>query len=319
MLEVTFALVPGIAVCAWLFGWSVIVHCLLAVATALACEACMLALRRRPLYPFLTDGSAMLTGLLLALSLPALAPWWITVLGTAFAVIVVKHMYGGLGSNPFNPAMAGYVFLLISFPVEMTTWPVPFALPGAAPGPGDAFGLVFSGAGDWDAVSGATPLDRLKTGLGMLQPMAQIQADPMFGIVAGRGWEWLSLAWLGGGLWLVYRRIISWHIPVGLIGAVFLLGLLFYLGNPHEHAPPLFHVFGGATMIGAFFIATDPVTAPSAPAGRLLFGIGAGVLIYVIRSFGGYPDAVAFAVLLMNITAPTIDRYTRPRVFGHSR
>ncbi|MEW6352897.1 MAG: electron transport complex subunit RsxD [Pseudomonadota bacterium] len=322
MLRVVYALLPGIAAYMWFFGWGVVVNIVFAILVALAAEALMLALRKRPIKPFLLDGSALVTAVLLALSLPPLAPWWLTLIGTAFAIIVAKQLYGGLGFNPFNPAMIGYVVLLISFPREMTLWLAPAALSGHYLGLADAALFIFTGrlpqGLSVDAVSAATALDSLKTQLGMGHGVTEaLRAGPIFGALGGYGVEWINGLFLIGGLWLIRRRVISWHIPTAMLAAMAALALIFYVINPDRYAPPLFHLFTGATMLGAFFIATDPVTASTTPRGRLLYGAGIGVLTYVIRTWGGYPDAVAFAVLLMNMAAPMIDHYTQPRVFGH--
>ncbi len=322
MFRVILALLPAAAAYAWLFGWGVIINILLAVGVALVCEAAMLALRGRPLFPTITDGSAILTALLLVFALPPLAPWWLTTIGVAFAIIVAKHLYGGLGFNPFNPAMIGYVVLLVSFPRELTLWSLPAQLAGHSLDFSATLNYIFSGILPAnltiDALTSATPLDVMKTRLGLGQSTSEIMAaQPVFSFVGGKGWIWINLLLLAGGLWMIYRRIINWHIPVALLGSLFAISLLFYLLDP-EHSPsPLFHLFSGAAILGAFFIATDPVTAATSNTGRLWYGAGIGILIYVIRSWGGFPDGVAFAVLLMNMAAPTIDHYTKPRVYGH--
>ncbi len=314
MLTVCAALLPAVAVSLMLFGWAVIVQILLASLTALAAEALMLKVRQRPLAPFLGDGSALVTAWLLALSLPAISPWWLTVLGTLFAIVVVKQLYGGLGYNVFNPAMAGYAMLLVSFPLEMTRWQVP----GQPLSLAQSLSLIFGGPQDMDAVSGATVLDHLKTQLRLgetgIDPLMQ---SPLFGFFGGTGWEWINLALLAGGLFLLWRKIIGWQIPVAMLASLALCAGLFHVIDPNQYASPLFHVSSGAAILGAFFIATDPVSAATSPRGRLIYGAGIGLLVYVIRTWGGYPDGVAFAVLLMNMVAPLIDHYTKPRVFGH--
>ena len=319
MQRVLLALLPGIACATWLLGWGILINILLASVTALAAEAVMLRIRGRPAMPGLRDGSALVTGVLLALALPPLTPWWIPVIGSLFGVVVAKQLYGGLGYNPFNPAMAGYVVLLISFPLELTLWP-PVAEWPSLP---DTLALVFAGqlpAGvSLDALTAATPMDGIKTRLGLNETVSEIRASGLFGMVGGLGWEWINLAYLAGGLALLKLRVIQWHIPVSLLGSLFLTALVFYLLNPDHYTAPDFHLFSGATMLAAFFIATDPVSACTTPRGRLLFGAGIGLLIYIIRTWGGYPDGVAFAVLLMNMAAPVIDHYTQPRVFGHDR
>jgi electron transport complex protein RnfD len=322
MFQVLYALLPGFAVYVWFFGWGIVVHALLAVGVALAAEAAMLRARGRALRPFITDASAVLTGVLLALSLPPLAPWWVTVVGTAFAIVIAKQLYGGLGYNPFNPAMVGYVVLLISFPREMTVWPAADVVSGHYIGMMDSLRIVFlgqPGTAGLDAVSGATPLDLMKTQLGLDHMVSEIQSSPVFGDFGGKGWEWLSNAFFLGGLWLLFRRVISWQIPVGVLGSLILISVVFYAVDAGAYPTPMFHVFSGGAMLGAFFIATDPVSAATTPRGRLLYGAGIGLLTYVIRTWGGYPDGVAFAVLLMNLAAPTIDYYTQPRVLGHSK
>ena len=322
MFKVILALLPAAATYAWLFGWGVIINALLAVGVALVCEAAMLTLRGRPLLPTILDGSAILTALLLVFALPPLAPWWLTTIGVAFAIIVAKHLYGGLGFNPFNPAMIGYVVLLVSFPRELTLWSLPAQLAEQTLGFGATLNYIFSATLPAnltiDALTAATPLDVMKTQLGLGQTTSGIMAaQPVFGFIGGKGWIWINILLLAGGLWLIYRRVINWHIPAALLGSLFAISLLFFLLDP-EHSPsPLFHLFSGAAILGAFFIATDPVTAATSNVGRLWYGAGIGILIYVIRSWGGFPDGVAFAVLLMNMAAPTIDHYTKPRVFGH--
>ncbi|MDV3239571.1 MAG: electron transport complex subunit RsxD [Gammaproteobacteria bacterium] len=323
MREVLLALVPGMLCAWWFFGWGVIVNVLLAVLTCTAAEALMLALRSRPVGATLADGSAVLTGALLALALPPLAPWWIPVIGGLFAIVVAKQLYGGLGYNPFNPAMIGYVALLISFPREMTLWSAPAGVGAAGLGLTETLAWSFGGSlpdgTGLDALTMATPLDSVKTSIGLGLTVHEITAGPLFGGYAGIGWEWINFACLVGGLYLIYRRAIAWQIPVGMLGALFVIALLFHGSDTDAFPSPLFHLFSGAAMLGAFFIATDPVTASTTPRGRLIYGAGIGVLTYVIRTWGGYPDGVAFAVVLMNMAAPTIDYYTRPRVFGETR
>ena len=320
MRLVLLALIPGMAAHLYFFGWGLLINLGIAIPAALASEALMLHWRRRPIKPFLSDCSAVLTATLLAIALPPLAPWWLIFIGTAFAIIIAKQLYGGLGYNPFNPAMAAYAMLLIAFPREMTTW-----LPAQAHAPAFLDSLRYSlfetlpdGLG-LDSISMATPLDTVKTQLGMNLTLAEIRdlGRELFGLLGGRGWEWINMMFLAGGLLLIALRVISWHIPAAILGSLFLCALVFQLIDVDTHASPLFHLFSGATMLGAFFIATDPVSAATTVRGRLYYGAGIGILTYVIRSWGGYPDGFAFAVLLMNMAVPTIDYYTRPRVFGH--
>jgi electron transport complex protein RnfD len=323
MLKVLLALIPGIAAYVWVFGGGILVTLTLASVTALASEAIALKLRNRPIKPFLMDGSALVTAWLLALALPPLAPWWIVVVGTLFAIIVAKQLYGGLGYNPFNPAMVGYAVLLISFPLIMTSWPAPLVLAQAKLGFADQLHYIFGGvlpAGVLvDAISSATPLDYLKTQLTLHHNIQAITQAPIFGVLGGKGGELVTGAYLLGGLYLLQQRIISWHLPTAFLAALALMAGAFYLADATHFANPAFHLFSGATMLCAFFIVTDPVSGPTTPRGKLIFAAGVGMLTYLIRVYGGYPDGVAFAVLLFNICVPLIDAYTQPRVFGHEK
>ncbi|HEY5603606.1 MAG TPA: electron transport complex subunit RsxD [Gammaproteobacteria bacterium] len=324
MVRVLLALLPAMVAYCWYFGWGLLINITIAVATALGCEYLMLKLRQRPVNPFLSDGSVVVTAVLLAFCLPPLAPWWLIILGTGFAVVIAKHLYGGLGYNPFNPAMAGYVVLLISFPKEMTVWLPPFILSELNFSLIDTLNAVFIGvypAGfTLDALTAATPLDLVKTQLSIDVTIAETKnAYAIFGDFGGLGWEWIGNWVFLGGVWLIYKKVISWHIPVAVLASLFTIALVFYLKDADHYASPMFHVFSGAAMLGAFFIATDPVSAATTPMGRIVYGIGIGILTYVIRVWGGYPDGIGFAVLLMNLAAPTIDYYTQPRVYGHKR
>ena len=320
MREVLYALVPGTLALAWFFGPGVLVQIVLASAFALLFEAAMLKLRGRPMATGLQDCSALVTAVLFALCIPPLAPWWISALAMLFAIVFAKQLYGGLGHNLFNPAMVGYVVVLISFPQELTQWLGPRPIAEWTPGLGDSLQAILGGSlplpAGVDAITMATPLDRLKTGIDAGRFVAEIRSAPVFGDFGGRGWEWCANWFALGGLYLLYRRVISWQTPVAVIGSVVLVSLPFFLVDPGSNPSPLEHVFSGALVLGAFFIATDPVTGCASPRGRLLFGAGVGLITLVIRRWGGYPDGFAFAVLLMNMAAPLIDRYTRPRIYG---
>ena len=323
MLKVLLALVPGIAAYVWIFGGGILVMLTLASVTALVSEAAMLKLRNRPIMPFLMDGSALVTAWLLALALPPLAPWWLIVVGTLFAIVIAKQLYGGLGYNPFNPAMVGYAALLISFPLIMTQWPAPLVLAHAQLGFTDQLHYIFNRSLPngvlLDAISSATPLDYLKTQLKLQHTVQSIGQAPIFGLLGGQGAELVAMAYLAGGLYLLQQRIISWHLPTAFLGALALMAGVFYLADPTHFASPAFHLFSGASMLCAFFIITDPVSGPTTPRGKLYFAASIAVLTYLIRVYGGYPDGVAFAVLLLNICVPLIDTYTQPRVFGHRK
>ena len=318
MRHVIIALIPGTAAYAWHFGPGVVVNIALASLFAIAFEAGILKLRGKPVMPHLTDLSALVSAWLFALCLPMHSPWWLILVGIGFTMIAGKHLYGGLGFNPFNPAMAGYVVLLISFPQEMTRWHLPLSLNAQPLGLMDSLAYSFGLAElqQWDGVTGATPLDRLKTAVGQGIPISEARQSPIFGQWAGQGWEWIAACWFLGGLWLLFTRTIRWHIPVSLVAGVLSIATVFYLVDAETYASPLFHLFSGAVIIGAFFIATDPVTAATTNLGRLIYGAMIGLLIYVIRAWAGYPDGVAFAVLLANICVPMIDYYTQPRVYG---
>lgn len=297
MFQVLLALVPVVGVQVHLFGPRLLVVLAVACVAALSCEALALALRRRNPQPSVRDGSVLVTAVLLALAVPPTLPLWLVVFGVAVAVLIAKHAYGGLGQNPFNPAMVGYAVLLVSFPLEMTRWPAPGA--------------------EWDAMTGATALDTLRTGLRQSYTMQEILSGPAFGQVGATGGEWINLAALAGGLYLLARGIIRWHIPAAMLAGLAIPAALANLFDPGAHAGAAFHLAAGATMLGAFFIATDPVSAATSDRGRLLYGAGIGALTWVIRTWGGFPDGVAFAVLLMNLAVPLIDRYTVPRIYGH--
>lgn len=323
MLKVLLALLPGIIVYTWLFGGGILITLALATMTALSTEALMLKLRNRPIQPFLSDYSAIITAWLLALAIPPLAPWWLIVVGTAFAIIIAKQLYGGLGYNPFNPAMIGYAVLLISFPVLMTKWPAALSLAETKLSFMDQFHYIFSQTLPanitTDAITSATPLDYLKTQLKLKQSMTSIQTAPIFGVIGTKGSEYVALAYLAGGLYLWQQKIITWHLPTAFLGSIVAMAGLFWMINPAQYANPGFHLFSGASMLAAFFIITDPISGPTTPKGKLYFAAGVGIITYLIRIYGGYPDGVAFAVIFMNICVPLIDMYTQPRVFGHQQ
>ena len=318
---VLVALLPAVAMHLYFFGPGVVLQFFVAAGSGLFCEAIALQLRRKPIWMFLSDGSVLVTAMLLALSMPPLAPWWLIASATAFAVLLGKQVYGGLGLNPFNPAMLGYAVLLVSFPKPMTSWlPAvgiePLSLSATAH-------AVFTGrlpeTLSVDLLSGASPLAAIKSGLSLRHTMEEIFSQPIFGELAGRGWEWISLALLLGGVFMLALRIIRWQIPVSMLAGLGVSAIVMNWVDPGRHADVVFHLLSGATMLGAFFIATDPVTAATSERGRLVYGAGIGVLTYVIRDFGNYHDGLAFAVLLMNLAVPLIDKFTIPRIYGEPR
>ena len=329
MRRVCYCLIPGIAAQWWFFGWGSLLQIMLAVITAYGAEALVLALRGRRLHQ-LKDNSALLTAVLIGIALPPLAPWWLVVIGTTFAIIVAKQLYGGIGQNLFNPAMVAYVLLLVSFPLHMTSWLPPLELQLYPLTFADTLSAIFTGftldgfsphqlRELADGTTMATPLDTLKTGFTQGQTGSEILANPVFGGLAGIGWQWVNLAYLAGGLVMLRLKLISWPIPVAIIGSLLLFSLLGFLMAPDSTAGSMMHLLSGATMLGAFFIATDPVSASTTFRGRLIYGALIGLLIYLIRTFGGYPDAVAFAVLLANMTVPMIDSLTKPTTYGAAR
>lgn len=324
MVEVLLALAPAIIAYVWFFGFGLVFNIVIACAAALATEAALLRARGRPVAPFVADGSALVTAVLLAFALPPLTPWWLTALGAAFGIALGKQVYGGLGANVFNPAMAGYAALLIAFPDQMTNWLPPRMgdLDYDPVGFGASLHYVLTGAlpagRDLDALTRATPLDLMMTELGRMRTVGEVRTDALFGDFGGRGWEWIANFIALGGLWLLWRRIIRWQIPVAVLATLGGLALVFYALDPARHPGPGFHVFGGAAMLCAFFIATDPVSAAITDRGRLIYGAGIGALIFAIRTWGSYPDGVAFAVLAMNTAVPLIDRLTTPTPYGRA-
>lgn len=323
MLHVLAALVPAALAHVFYFGPGFIFNLLVAALFCVGSEAAVMQMRGRDPMLALGDYSALVTAALLAFALPSLTPWWVTAAGAIFGIVFAKHLYGGLGFNVFNPAMAGYAFILVAFPLEMTLW--------VAPRMGDidyeSLSILQSltytltaGLPDsltFDAVSRATPLDTVQSGLRNLRTFDELRANPLIGNFGGRGWEWIGNFVAMGGFWLLVRKVIRWQIPTGVLAGVLLPAGIMYIVDPGTHASPGFHLFSGATILCAFFIATDPVTAATSTRGRLVYGFGIGLLIYAIRRYGAYADGVAFAVLLMNMATPGIDYLTRPHIVGH--
>lgn len=310
MTLVLLACLPGVLTLLWQHGWGLLFNLLLCTVCALACEALLLALQRRPVLPSINDGSALVSATLLAVALPAYAPWWVPVIATASAIALGKHLYGGVGKNPFNPAMLGYAVVLLTFPQHMTQWPGAQLLDL---GTSLQHVLGFSTPEQPDAWAQATILDGLRNNRSLTVDEL-FASHPGFGHFGGKGSEWVNLAFLLGGLLLLQRKVFSWHAPVGLLASLFVISLLCWNGSGSDsHGSPLLHMLSGSTMLAAFFIATEPVSGPKSPQARLLFGIGMGLLIYLIRIWGNYPDGTAFAVLLMNLCVPALERWAERR------
>jgi electron transport complex protein RnfD len=329
MRLVIYATFPGILAQWYFFGWGNLIHIGLAVSAALIAEFTVLSIREKKINQQLFDGSAILTAVLIGISLPALAPWWISIIGSVFAIVVVKQLYGGLGHNPFNPAMAAYVMLLVSFPVQMTQWQPPLELLAIPLQFSDTLSVIFTSftadgysveqiRSHIDGFTMATPLDTVKTNLTLGLTVVESMQSPVIGEYFGVGWEWINAAFLLGGLFLLSKNAIHWATPTSFLASLFVCSFIAFILSPDSSASTMFHWFNGACMLGAFFILTDPVSGATSVKGRLVFGALAGLLVFVIRKFGGYPDAVAFSVLLCNMAAPLIDQYTRPRTYGHS-
>lgn len=329
MRWVILATIPGVFAQWYFFGWGNLIQITLAVAVALLAEMTVLALREKPISNELYDGSSILTAVLIGIALPSMAPWWIVVMGTLFAIVVVKHLYGGIGHNLFNPAMAAYVMLLISFPLQMTTWLPPVDLIQEPISLYNSAWVIFTGytsegfslnqlISTVDGHTLATPLDTLKTELSLGKTVSEAYVSPVFGDYFSLGWEWVNLGFLAGGIFLLAKNIIDWRIPVSFLAGLMLFSFIGYAISPDASASTMFHWLSGGCMLGAFFIFTDPVTASTTAKGRIIFGLIAALLVYLIRTFGGYPDAIAFAILLCNMCAPLIDQYARPRTFGHN-
>jgi len=301
MRLVIIALAPAALFSIYIFGLDALRVIAISIVSAAAFEMISRKVMKRTVT--LRDSSAALTGLLLAMNLPSTSPWWLIVVGNFFAIVIAKQLYGGLGYNPFNPALVGRVVLLISFPVNMTArWVT-----------ASRFGT--------DAVTTATPLSRMKESLATLGHIdmafgKQEIFDLLIGNRAGCLGETSVILLALGGLFLIWKRVISWRIPVMFIGAVWAMTGIFHLIDPAHYADPSFHVITGGLFIGAFFMATDYVTSPVTKNGMLIFGAGCGVITVLIRLWGAYPEGVSFAILLMNAATPLIDRYTKPKVFG---
>lgn len=331
MRMVIWALLPATALSVVMFGWPALLVIMITTLSAMVTEAVFMRIRGRP--SPVGDMSAALTGLLLALTLPPYAPWWICVAGGVFAIAIAKQLHGGLGYNIFNPALISRVFLLISFPVEMTSWPQPRPLfHGGAYSFGEALSIIMNQAGAkaaglLDAVSAASPLGqvRMEVSLGHTVHEALTlnyhysDMEAAMGYVNGSLGETSAILLALGGFYLLYKKVITWHIPAAMLLGCLIPATLFAIFDPAKYADPIFHLVTGGLIIGAFFMATDMVTSPVSPKGQIIFGVGCGLLTYIIRTWGGYPEGVSFAVVIMNATVPLIDQYTRPTVYGKAK
>ncbi len=290
MLIVCLALTPGVLVSIFVFGQGMFINLLLAIVFGLILEVALYTFPGQSIKDFPLDASGAVMAIIFALSLPPSLPWWILLIGISFSTAIGKYAYGGTGNNLFNPAMVGVAALLISFPMEMNQWML----------------LV-------DGQSSATPLDYVQTNLRLSYMLSEIQGAGTAGYFGATGHEWINLAFLFGGIILIYKKVIRWHIPVGVLTGLFLITGLFRLIDADHYSGIMFNLFGGATMLCAFFVATDPVTSPITAKGRFIYGLFIGIIIYSLRTWGNYPEGVAFAVLMMNATVPLFDHYFRPQ------
>ncbi len=297
MRQVIYALIPTALVGVYFFGIPALTVMLTAMISCVVVEAICQKIMGVPVS--VKDGSAILTGLLLAMNLPSGAPWWMVVIGSVVAIVIGKQVFGGLGNNPFNPALVARAFLIASFGVEMTTWPKPDVFPKAIA----------------DTVTAATPLGLLKEG--GADAIANIgMFDLIVGNVGGCIGEVSAIALLIGAGYLLATGIITWHVPVTYIATVGIFTGICYAVDPVAYANPWFHMFSGGLMLGALFMATDMVTSPISPKGKIIFGLGCGLLTSVIRLWGGYPEGVSYSILIMNAFVPLINRWTKPVKFG---
>jgi len=305
MLNVVIALIPAFITSVFYFGIGAIIVTATSVASCLIFEYLIQRfVFRKPLS--ITDGSALVTGILLAFNLPSNIPVFIVIIGSFISIAVAKMTFGGLGNNPFNPALVGRVFMLISFPVQMTTWPVPKGF----------------GTGYTDAVTGATPLAIVKEGLKNGEPLSKLMemiptpSQMFLGHMGGSMGEVAAIALLIGFIYLLYKKVITWHIPVAVVASMAVFTGILWLVNPEKNADPMFHILAGGVLLGAIFMATDYVTSPMVPKSMLIYGCGIGIITVIIRVYGAYPEGVSFAILIMNAFVPLMNAYIKPKRFG---
>ena len=305
MYRVVYAMIPALAWSVFVFGLDALRVTLIAVAACLAFEYIIQKYLLK-IKPVITDGSALITGILLAFNVPSNIPWWIIVIGSLAAVGIAKLSFGGLGNNIFNPALVGRVFMLISFPVQMTSWPV-------------------NARSGIDAITSATPLTIIKEGISNGTPISEITQklpttfDLLLGNIGGSLGEISALLLILGGLYMLWKKVITWHIPVSIITTVAMVAAVFWTINPEVYINPLYHVLSGGLMLGAIFMATDMVTSPMNPKGQIIYGVGIGLITISIRIFGAYPEGISFAILIMNAVTPLINTYVKPKRFGGNR
>jgi electron transport complex protein RnfD len=307
MYGVIIALVPALAASLWYFGLGALIVTLTAIAACIFFEYIIQKFLLKT-NPSISDGSAAVTGLLLAFNLPSNMPVWIVIVGAAVAIGIGKMSFGGLGNNPFNPALVGRVFLLISFPVQMTSWPLP----------------IESRTSYLDATTGATPLSVLKEGLASGRSVSDIMSelpsyiDLFIGKMGGSAGEIAGMALLIGFFYMLLRGIITWHIPVAVVATIAVFTGSMHLIDPQAYASPMFHILTGGVLLGAIFMATDYASSPMSKKGMLLYGFGIGVITVLIRTYGAYPEGISFAILIMNAFTPLIDKYIKPNRFGEA-
>ena len=302
MYRVVLAMLPALAWSVFAFGIGALRVTVIAVAACLAFEYAIQKFIMN-VKPSINDGSALVTGILLAFNVPSNLPWWIVVIGSLASIGIAKMSFGGLGNNIFNPALVGRVFMLISFPVQMTSWPV-------------------NSQSGIDGVTAATPLSIIKEGISNGTPISEISqhlpnaAQLFFGEVGGSLGEISAFLLLIGGIYMLFKKVITWHIPVSIIGTVFIFAGIFWLINPEVYINPVYHILTGGLMLGAIFMATDMVSSPMTPKGQIIYGVGIGIITILIRLFGAYPEGVSFAILIMNAVTPLINTYVKPKRFG---
>ncbi|MFV0591949.1 MAG: RnfABCDGE type electron transport complex subunit D [Draconibacterium sp.] len=301
MYRVIYAMIPALAWSVFMFGLDALRVTLIAVAACVAFEY-LIQKYLLKVTPSVTDGSAIITGILLAFNVPSGLPWWIILIGALAAMGIGKLSFGGIGSNIFNPALVGRVFLLISFPVQMTSWP----------------GIKTAAV---DAVSAATPLALIKEGIKNGVPIAKIEglpgiSDMALGFNPGSLGEVSALLLILGGIYMIWKKVITWHIPVSIIATVFVFSGIFWVINPEMYINPVYEILAGGLMLGAIFMATDMVTSPMNPKAQIIYGIGIGLITINIRMFGSYPEGISFAILIMNAVTPLLNYYIKPKRFG---